>query len=820
MAEWLADGPPDEESVLLKSSSSRLPEEAAPPDGDQSRGSAAGSPVPTLVAASRPDRPALLICGDLANIGDLALAAQNIALFSAQGTPVTIRCWGPPPASAMAQLCRWGASWIDGRRVVPLLRLAWRSDVVFGGGELIRANASLRALVLMLLAVLAARLGGGQVLLRGLGVGRVRGSRALIWRMILRRASRIAVRDQRSADALRAIWPRTQAVVAADMAFLGNRLVAMARHGSSDPSGAVVIAPCMDASEGRAMDSAVLRELVRQARLAFPGAPLVLACHDPRPGMDRDAAQHLIGKGLRGAVLFDAGGDLARMQALYRDAQLVVTNRLHAGIFAVLHARPLVVVHDGNAKLDLLSADFDIVTVRAGDAEGAATAVDRAKAITAARARARAAMGASSARNVASHRTAIFNVKFSPNLGDGVIAECLEGELQRADPRMDPVSIDLAGRTGFDSTYGRHRKSVLAVLERLPGSLRARVIPAILSPLIRYRHAPRWRRRLQHCSSAIIGGGALFADVDQNFPIKIGEALHQTRGLRLPVAIASVGVSAGWSAMGQQRIAAQVQAANLASLSVRDQQSQDAWNGLFAQSSSLSPQLAPDPGLLSARQYGAVERRGGSSGGLAAGCSAGGAVATAPVAGLCITSPLALRLHHDDSHDDDQLEAWLQVTMVELVQRGCRVCVFTNGSPEDRLFRDRVARHMAAHPDVEFTPDFATPGELARFIAGLDCVLAHRLHACIVAYSYRVPTVGFAWDSKLRAFFQQTARDHFVVDPRETTPMELGDLAFAAMEQGVDAAHHAALLDRATAKIHALAQCLLHAAASPPVGAR
>ena len=43
-------------------------------------------------------------------------------------------------------------------------------------------------------------------------------------------------------------------------------------------------------------------------------------------------------------------------------------------------------------------------------------------------------------------KIALLNVKFSPNLGDGLLSECLERELAEALPGATVVSIDLAGR--------------------------------------------------------------------------------------------------------------------------------------------------------------------------------------------------------------------------------------------------------------------------------------------------------------------------------------------------------------------------------------
>ncbi|MFT4056787.1 MAG: polysaccharide pyruvyl transferase family protein [Novosphingobium sp.] len=397
-------------------------------------------------------------------------------------------------------------------------------------------------------------------------------------------------------------------------------------------------------------------------------------------------------------------------------------------------------------------------------------------------------------------RVAILNVKYSPNLGDGIIAECLEGELCRARPHMEPVSIDLAGRTGFSAAHGRRRATLLSIIERLPARLRAVLVPALLLLLVRHRFAARWNRQMADCNSVIVGGGALFQDVDQNFPVKIAEALKLANKRRLPIAIASVGVSAEWSAAGRERLGEQLRAARLLHVSVRDERSARNWRATMEVEGLAPAVIAPDPGLLAVRQYAAPR------------------VSGPPRIGLCVTAPIALRLHHEGAHDDGRLEAWMRAVARQLTMLRREVVLFTNGSPEDRLFRDRLKARIGREPGVSFAPDFAQPRELAEALSGFDCVLAHRLHACIVAYSYRVPTIGFAWDCKLRSFFELTGRGGFVVDPREASPMHVADLAVTAIEQGIDEKVHTDLLQGATTAIHALANRLATADGRTPAG--
>ncbi len=115
-----------------------------------------------------------------------------------------------------------------------------------------------------------------------------------------------------------------------------------------------------------------------------------------------------------------------------------------------------------------------------------------------------------------SMRVGVFNVKYSPNLGDGLLSECLEAELVRAIPGLSIASFDLAGRTDYGAG-GRFRGAALSLLQSSPTPVRQRVASLMLGRAMQ-RLAPTWRERLADVDVAVTGGGNLFSDADLNFP--------------------------------------------------------------------------------------------------------------------------------------------------------------------------------------------------------------------------------------------------------------------------------------------------------------
>lgn len=388
---------------------------------------------------------------------------------------------------------------------------------------------------------------------------------------------------------------------------------------------------------------------------------------------------------------------------------------------------------------------------------------------------------------------AIFNVKYSPNLGDGVIAECLEAELRRCNPVLEPRSVDLAGRSGFASSNGQGRGVLLSVLDLLPDAVRGVLVPRMLLMLVRFSLKERWRAAMGDCRAAIIGGGALFADHDQNFPIKLAGVLDICRERGLPVAIAHVGVTRGWTGAGRRRVGRALQKNAVISNSVRDEPSVGNWKSELGEFAVPMPHVAPDPGLLSCFTYGkAAKAR-----------APGGAARV----GLCVTSPLVLRLH-GGRQAASRIEPWLRAGIESLLARGNEIFLFSNGSPEDEKFREGLATSFRDRPGFHLAPAFSTPGELARHIAQLDCVVAHRLHACIIAYSYRIPAIGLTWDRKLDSFFASVDRSRFVVDPAATEPGILADHVLEAIAAPPEPERHAQILSACRSGISTLAERL------------
>lgn len=322
------------------------------------------------------DRLQVFVCGDLHNLGDLKLLLQNLALTGGRGG--VVRRWAPVPEEVQRQVAAAGGELVSGKAMLRFARRAFGAQLVFGGGQLVRDNVSVAALAGLLLAVLSARLGGGGLVTRGLGVSAIRSPlRRVLWRAILARCPVVNLRDERSVRNLRHLLPGKAWAVHADMAFLPTDGLQAIVPGNGERRW-IVVAPCVDPGEARTIEGRVLDAVVGQALVRLPGARLMIACHDPRPGMDGAAARRLAARWPEHRIAVFDGHDLGALIALYREAALVVSNRLHALIFAALADVPALAVDDGTAKVRVAADDLAIPVLPLEDPAGAAAALEAA----------------------------------------------------------------------------------------------------------------------------------------------------------------------------------------------------------------------------------------------------------------------------------------------------------------------------------------------------------------------------------------------------------------------------------------------------------
>ena len=377
-------------------------------------------------------------------------------------------------------------------------------------------------------------------------------------------------------------------------------------------------------------------------------------------------------------------------------------------------------------------------------------------------------------------KVVIFGLPFSPNVGDGVIAACLAHAFSQQMPGVRIVHIDLAGRTGPGNVVV-WRGLALRGLAFLPPGLRRVVVRLALRRVLR-RLAPEWARKVAGADVVLVGGGQILSDVDLNFPLKLDAAACIAKAAGVPVGIVAAGVAGNWTPRGTALFGA-LAAAELRHVGLRDAGSMARWTAQMPQAGLPVPVLCRDPGLLAAACYGLA---GPDGRGLPP-------PDDAPV-GVGIADPGELALHADQGIGDSRamLRGYVDLILA-LAARGNRVRLFCNGADADAAFMARVcadprleALRASGRLDMAARP--VTGAELARIIAGCEAVVAHRLHACILAYALGRPVVGLAWDAKLAGFLESVGLAQCLADLAGGAGAIVARLE-EAMAEGIAAEH-------------------------------
>lgn len=100
----------------------------------------------------------------------------------------------------------------------------------------------------------------------------------------------------------------------------------------------------------------------------------------------------------------------------------------------------------------------------------------------------------------------------------------------------------------------------------------------------------------------------------------------------------------------------------------------------------------------------------------------------------------------------------------QLTKEGCQVELYTNGANLDNKFAKKL-HGILQKDDINVNlriPE--TPQELVSLIASYKCVIAARLHSCIVAYSLNVPAIGFVWNDKLSLWGKNIQAEEFFIE--------------------------------------------------------
>lgn len=401
-------------------------------------------------------------------------------------------------------------------------------------------------------------------------------------------------------------------------------------------------------------------------------------------------------------------------------------------------------------------------------------------------------------------KAGILNVAYSPNLGDGLIAECLRFGLVSSPARIEPRFIDLAGRESFSQGL-KSKKRFNAIRSLLPAFALGIASRLFLSLLIQFRLKPFYIRKMVGLDAVILGGGNLLADQDLNFPKKIHCALMEASRRQLPVYLYGVGVSDDWSPTGRKLFLKALGSCDLRFVSVRDARSAKLLERALGPSKRDIVTVL-DPGVFAALALPPTLKEPAPPDGVSC-------------IGVGVMSPSELQYHGLSSLEEHVLFTFYLDLFSELGARGFRVKVFTNGSPEDRRFAKRLT---SSFREGEATPawfsdasdQIQSPTDLCQVVAQCSGMVAFRLHAIIAAFSYEKPFVALEWDKKVGAFLNEVKRPGAMANVAECSASSVVDMLMLGLNPSAHLSSREYAV-RSLLSVHQLADLISQQGARP-----
>ena len=392
----------------------------------------------------------------------------------------------------------------------------------------------------------------------------------------------------------------------------------------------------------------------------------------------------------------------------------------------------------------------------------------------------------------------LVNAKYRANLGDGVIAECLEFGLRKRLPGVKILNCDLAARNTFGDGSDPFRAVAQKFLPVTPEVIKKSLYIRLFVAMVRNRLLPRYGRNINGADVAIVGGGQLLTDAHLNFPLKIAAVASIIRERNIPIAIHAVGVGGDWSAEGAELFDEAFAGADIFWATVRDELSKKRWRRHFGDVDVPAPRVSMDPGMLAGKAFARTDE-----------------VTTPrrnrPLIGLCITHPSNLLAQTDVAsaeHIAPDIEFYRNCINA-IAANESDVLLFTNGAPKDEAYLRRCAPSSFLSKfsvnEVLVASQSKTPAELVATIRRCDAIAAHRLHACIIAYAFKIPHVGLTMNAKLDSLFDMVGRRDFLVGPNNVAASDVADAVRRALETPISENAHALIINRAERDLNELA---------------
>ena len=151
--------------------------------------------------------------------------------------------------------------------------------------------------------------------------------------------------------------------------------------------------------------------------------------------------------------------------------------------------------------------------------------------------------------------------------------------------------------------------------------------------------------------------------------------------------------------------------------------------------------------------------------------------------GLGIANPRLFKKYGIPISTEQFSELWVSIYS-NLVQRGYKCKLFTNGASDDYEYAKSIATRIGDNSVMEDRPN--TVKQLVNTISGYKGIIATRMHSAIIAYSYGIPAVGIVWNNKQVMFGESIGRKDYYINYEEFNALYIVDRLIDFLKIGYD----------------------------------
>ncbi|MCL2013537.1 MAG: polysaccharide pyruvyl transferase family protein [Oscillospiraceae bacterium] len=269
------------------------------------------------------------------------------------------------------------------------------------------------------------------------------------------------------------------------------------------------------------------------------------------------------------------------------------------------------------------------------------------------------------------------------------------------------------------------------------------------------------RKTIKETDVILFGGAPLFNYDHQSFYANTAKTIKFAQEQNKPVVFSAIGIE-GYSDKNKK---CQILKEALNLPCVKQITTRDDVDSLKKYNSTVPTGLVSDPAVFSStvfKRIASTHKSGTKRIGLFAARK-----------GLCLDN----RISFDAK---SQMNLW-EETVAVLEEKGYDYRFITTGHFSDESFMVHMS-DSGKFKNEKFVFNMNTPEDLIKEIARCDAIIAFRLHANIIAYSYDIPAVGLIWNPKIPFFYERIEYPERAVNVVGCN----GELLVAALEDAIE----------------------------------